>query len=74
MERMANSYFQELYTKDSTLSADVLLGCIESKVTQQMNDILNAPFTEKDVSDALFQIGPIKAPRPDGFPARFFPA
>lgn len=37
-----------------------------------MNDVLNAPFTEKEVVDALFQIGPIKAPGPDGFPARFF--
>ena len=29
-------------------------------------------FTEKEISDALFQISPIKAPGPDGFPARFY--
>jgi hypothetical protein len=28
-------------------------------------------FTEKEISDALFQIGPLKAPGPDGFPTRF---
>lgn len=37
-----------------------------------MNDVLNAPFTEKEVADALFQIGPIKAPGLDGFPASSF--
>jgi hypothetical protein len=41
--------------------------CIDA----EMNDKLCAPFTEKEISDALFQIGPLKAPGPDGFPARF---
>jgi hypothetical protein len=36
-----------------------------------MNDSLMAPFSEKEIGDALFQIGPLKAPGPDGFPARF---
>lgn len=70
MERMASSYFQELYTKDPTLSYETVLGCIDTKVTQQMNDLLDAPFSEKEVADALFQIGPIKAPGPDGFTTR----
>jgi hypothetical protein len=29
-------------------------------------------LSEQEISDALFQIGPLKAPGPDGFPARFF--
>ena len=33
---------------------------------------LCAPFDDKEISDALFQIGPLKAPGPDGLPARFF--
>ena len=37
-----------------------------------MNDALCKPFTDDEISDALFQIGPLKAPGPDGFPARFF--
>ena len=37
-----------------------------------MNDSLCAPFSEKEISDALFQIGPIKALGTDGFPARFY--
>ena len=27
-----------------------------------MNDSLLAPYSEKDISDALFQIGPMKSP------------
>ena len=36
-----------------------------------MNERLCASFSEQEISDALFQIGPLKAPGPDGFPARF---
>jgi hypothetical protein len=42
------------------------------KVSQEMNDMLCAPFSEEEVSNALFQIGPLKAPGTDGFPARFY--
>lgn len=29
-------------------------------------------FSDQEISDGLFQIGPLKAPGPDGFPACFF--
>jgi hypothetical protein len=41
-------------------------------VTAKANDRLCCDFTEKDISDAPFQIGPLKASGPDGIPARFF--
>lgn len=72
MERMASSYFKEVYTKDPTLNPNVVLDCILPKVTPEMNDSLSVPFSEKEISDALFQIGPLKAPGVDGFPARFY--
>jgi hypothetical protein len=37
-----------------------------------MNEALLAEFTEKEIGDALFQKGPLKAPGPDDLPARFF--
>ena len=69
---MATSYFKEVYTKDPTLTPDVVLEAIEPKVTEQMNAMLSAPFSEEEVSNALFQIGPLKPPGMDGFPARFY--
>jgi hypothetical protein len=36
-----------------------------------MSGKLLAPFLEREISDALFQIGPLKAPSPDGFPNSF---
>jgi hypothetical protein len=72
MERMATSYFKELFTRDPNLNADNLTALFHEKVTPQMNDDLCHDFTEEEISDALFQIGPLKAPSTDGFPARFY--
>lgn len=37
-----------------------------------MNEALCAPYSEKEISDVLFQIGPLKAPGADGFLERFY--
>jgi hypothetical protein len=37
-----------------------------------MNEDLCREFIQKEISDALIQIGPIKAPGHDGFSARFY--
>jgi hypothetical protein len=72
MTALATSYFSNLFIADASLSADPVINLINSRVTDSMNDALCADFTDKEVADALFQIGPLKAPGPDGFPARFF--
>ncbi|KAL9670606.1 hypothetical protein QQ045_008160 [Rhodiola kirilowii] len=41
-------------------------------VTEEMNAMLTAPFTEGEVKRALFQMHPTKAPGLDGFPALFY--
>lgn len=51
---------------------EVVLNSVPVKVTIEMNNTLLAPFTEKEVKEALFQMFPTKAPGPDGFPTHFF--
>lgn len=69
---MATEFFQELYKADNNLNPDALLNLLSAKVTPEMNDRLWREFTEKEISDALLQIGPLKALGVDGFPVRFY--
>jgi hypothetical protein len=72
MERMATSYFKELFTRDPSLNSERLLDLTQQKVTNEMNENLCKDFTDEEISDALFQISPLKAPGVDGFPAHFY--
>ena len=72
MAEMTSSYFANLFTADPLLCADPVTNLINALVTDIMNEGLCAEFMDKEVSDALFQIGPLKAHGPDGFPTRIF--
>ena len=67
METMVVDYFNTLYTKDETVNPEQVMHLFEPKITAGMNDDLCKPFTDEEIGDALFQIGPLKAPGPDGF-------
>ena len=72
MKGITNSFFKQLYSCDASVDPSHIILLVKPRVTDNMNDDLCKPFTEKEISDALFQMGPLKAPGPDGFPARFF--
>jgi hypothetical protein len=42
------------------------------QISHDMNQMLCTDFSDEEIGNALFQIGPLKAPGRDGFPARFF--
>jgi len=42
------------------------------QVSNSENEFLMAPFTEKEIRDAIFDMEHNKAPGPDGFPAEFY--
>jgi hypothetical protein len=44
----------------------------EPCILDEMNEELCKDFSSDEIADDLFQIGPLKEPRPDGFRARSF--
>jgi len=72
MEGMVNNYFSNLYTNDPSVYPQEVVSLFDQCITPEMNETLCKEFSEEEISDALFQIGPLKAPGPDGFPGRFF--
>lgn len=58
--------------KDENLDPTELLNLFQTKITAEMNESLMKPFSEEEIGDVLFQIGHLKAPGSDGFPAHFF--
>jgi hypothetical protein len=71
MEDMARQFFENLYMSDDHIDPSIITNLLEPCVDEDMNTNLCAPFSDKEISDALFQIGLLKAPGPDGFPTHF---
>lgn len=69
---LINKIFQDLYCRDESVAPHDLLDLFTWRVDDRMNEALAKQISTEEVGDALFQIGPLKAPGPDGFPARFF--
>ena len=59
-----------LFSRDPNLNPDDIVNLFEKKVSEDMSGALCKEFSDKEISDALFEIGPLKAPvlmgsRPD---------
>jgi hypothetical protein len=68
---MVQSFYDNLFTTEPCASLDAVFQSIPCKVDDSMNADLCKPYTDEAIKFALFQMGPTKAPRPDGFPALF---
>jgi hypothetical protein len=60
-------FFQDLYTADPNICPQNLIQLFQPRITDEINADLCKDFSEEEISDALSQIGPLKAPGPDGF-------
>ena len=65
-------FYKNLYTFEGVTDVDRVIQHVPTKVTQQMNVSLLAPYSKEEVKTSLFQMFPTKAPGPDGFPAHFY--
>ena len=69
---MVKNYFAHLFTRENGEIDSSVLESIPRKVTDDMNEVLLLPYTEQEVKEALFNIGDLKAPGPDGLHAIFY--
>ena len=67
-------YYKQLFgpPEDNCVSLDESRIEDVPQLTAVENDILAAPFSEKEVFEAISQMKNNKAPGPDGFPAEFY--
>ncbi|XP_021321426.1 uncharacterized protein LOC110437330 [Sorghum bicolor] len=72
MGTMVKDYFGILFTREVLDVEDGVLNDMDRRVTNEMNQALLEPFTREEVKKALFSIGDLKAPSPDGLHAIFF--
>lgn len=69
---IAQDYFQEMFKSSNPTRMDDIYQELQTKVTDEMNYMLTELVTDQEVKDALFLIGPVRAPEPDGITSAFY--
>jgi hypothetical protein len=76
IKRMAISFYQNLLGHSShnfsSDKADRVAGLIDKRFCDSCVAGMCAPVTRSEIQRVIFSMNPSKAPRPDGFTARFF--
>jgi hypothetical protein len=65
-------YYTRLFMSARPHNIEMCISAIGRRVTDGMNEKLNAIFTSEEVKQALDQMGPLKAPGPNRFTTSFY--
>lgn len=66
IEKCFVDYYTELFTSSNPVDFSEIIEVVQPKVSQEMNSRLLREFQPSEVLQALKQMYPLKAPRPDG--------
>ena len=69
---VASTYFDNISQVGVGDQMEECLNAVQSKITDEMHEVLSSEYTVKEVKVALFQMGPTKAPGPDCINALFY--
>ena len=69
---MAASYFEHLFSAEVQDPNQAVIDKIKPCVSSEINDKLMATYSREEVKKALFNIGDLKAPGPDGLHSIFY--
>ncbi|KAK6121388.1 hypothetical protein DH2020_044870 [Rehmannia glutinosa] len=67
-------YFNSIFSTSSPLPQDMeqIISAVRTRIPADFAEDLERPFTSDEVKKAIFSMGPLKAPGPDGFQPIFF--
>jgi len=72
LESTSLEFYSKLFTRQEALDPGPVLACIQEKVTPEMNDDLQKPYTAEEVRRALFMMGANKPPSLEFLTAGFY--